>query len=32
MKAFVNALEVWVSDVSIYLSGGDVAVSEHGLD
>jgi hypothetical protein len=32
MKAFVDAFEMWVSDVSINLRSGNVAVAEHGLN
>ena len=32
MKAIVNFFKVRVGDVSIDLGGGDVGMTEHGLD
>lgn len=32
MKLFVDFAEVGVSDVGVDLGGGDVGVTEHGLD
>lgn len=32
MKLFVNFLEVWVGDMGVDLGGGDIAMTQHGLD